>query len=126
MKAKVPTLPGVVVVATALTISVLATPVLVSATGADADTPSSTGRTQAPRDTAAASDNSITTTVKATLATTKGLEADRISVKTIDGVVHLEGMVRNESQRALALQTAKNVRGVTAVSDELRATSKAP
>jgi len=117
---KVRMLPGVLIVAGSLTVIAVTTPVLVSAAGADADTPSSTGRT------AAATDNTITSSVKARLASAQGLDAQRITVNTVDGVVRLEGTVRNESQRALALQAAKEVRGVTAVSDELRAATTAP
>lgn len=123
---KVRMLPGVGIAAASLTVVVVTTPVLVAAAGADADTPSSTGRTAAPRDTAATTDNNITSTVKSRLASAKGLDAQRITVNTVDGVVRLEGTVRNESQRARALQTAKEVRGVTAVSDELRAVSTVP
>ncbi|MFP3740846.1 BON domain-containing protein, partial [Burkholderia sp. SIMBA_019] len=64
--------------------------------------------------------------VKARLASAKGLDAQRITVNTVDGVVRLEGTVRNESQRALALQAAREVRGVTAVSDEMRAATTVP
>jgi len=123
---KVRMLPGVLIVAGSLTVIAVTTPVLVSAAGADADTPSSTGRTAAPRDTAAATDNTITSSVKARLASAQGLDAQRITVNTVDGVVRLEGTVRNESQRALALQAAREVRGVTAVSDEMRAATTVP
>ncbi|CAG2151866.1 BON domain-containing protein [Cupriavidus plantarum] len=121
---KVRLFPGAVIAATALIVAITATPILVNAAGGDADAPTSTGRTAAPRDTAAATDRTITTAVKARLAATQGVDADRIDVKTVDGVVRLEGNVRDESQRAAVLKAAKDTRGVTAVSDELRAGSQ--
>lgn len=121
---KVRLLPGVVITATSFIVAVAATPVLVMAAGADADTPSSTGRTAAPRDTAAASDRTITATVQAKLAAVPGVDVNRIKVNTVDGVVRLEGTIRDEAQRENILQAAKDTRGVTAVSDELHAASK--
>lgn len=121
---KVRLFPGAVIAATALIVAITATPILVNAAGGDADTPSSTGRTTAPRDTAATTDRTITTAVKAKLATLPGADASRIDVKTVDGVVRLEGNVRDESQRAAVLKAAKDTSGVTAVSDELRVAGK--
>lgn len=121
---KVRLLPGAVISATSLLVAVVATPVLVMAAGADADTPSSTGRTAAPRDTAASTDRAITADVQAKLASVQGIDANRIKVTTVDGVVKLEGIVRNETQRANVLKAAKDTRGVTAVSDELHAGMK--
>ncbi|MBP0631556.1 MULTISPECIES: BON domain-containing protein [unclassified Cupriavidus] len=83
--------------------------------------PSSTGRTAAPRDTAIASDRAITSEVRARLASAGTLDPAKIRVSTMDGVVKLEGSVRDDKQRALAMELARSVRGVTAVSDELRA-----
>lgn len=83
--------------------------------------PSSTGRTAAPRDTEAASDRAITTEVRARLANARTLDPARIRVSTTDGVVRLEGTVRDDKQRTMAMDLARSVRGVTAVSDELRA-----
>lgn len=45
----------------------------------------------------------------------------RIRVSTTDGVVKLEGTVRDEKQRTMAMELARSVRGVSAVSDGLRA-----
>jgi hyperosmotically inducible protein len=85
------------------------------------EAPSSTGRTAAPRDTQATSDRTITAEVKARLAAIHGLNAGNIRVTTTDGVVKLEGTVRDDTQRATVMKLARDVRGVTAVSDELRA-----
>ncbi|BDB27669.1 BON domain-containing protein [Cupriavidus sp. P-10] len=83
--------------------------------------PSSTGRTAAPRDTEIASDRTITSEVQARLANARTLAPAKIRVSTTDGVVKLEGSVRDDKQRAMAMELARSVRGVTAVSDELRA-----
>ncbi|WP_432260727.1 BON domain-containing protein [Cupriavidus sp. TMH.W2] len=83
--------------------------------------PSSTGRTAAPRDTEAASDRAITAEVRARLANARSPDLARIRVSTTDGVVKLEGTVRDEKQRTMAMELARSVRGVSAVSDELRA-----
>ncbi|CAM2966766.1 BON domain-containing protein [Cupriavidus taiwanensis] len=83
--------------------------------------PSSTGRTAAPRDTAAASDRAITAEVQARLASARTLDPGKIRVSTTDGVVKLEGTVRDDKQRTMAMELARSVRGVSAVSDELRA-----
>ncbi|SPS00293.1 BON domain-containing protein [Cupriavidus taiwanensis] len=83
--------------------------------------PSSTGRTAAPRDTAAASDRTITAEVQARLANARTLDPSKIRVSTTDGVVKLEGTVRDDKQRTMAMELARSVRGVSAVSDELRA-----
>ncbi|MDQ0142294.1 BON domain-containing protein [Cupriavidus necator] len=83
--------------------------------------PSSTGHTAAPRDTAAASDRAITAEVQARLANARTLDRAKIRVSTTDGVVKLEGTVRDDKQRTMAMELARSVRGVSAVSDELRA-----
>ena len=83
--------------------------------------PSSPGRTAEPRDTQASSDSDITTEVRARLASSRAGDAANIRVSTTDGVVRLEGTVRDDTQRASVMDTARRVRGVTAVSDELKA-----
>ncbi|MCO4863364.1 BON domain-containing protein [Cupriavidus sp. WGlv3] len=112
------------IAALALPLAVLA--MTASAPGMAAPTdapaaPSSTGRTAAPRDTAAASDRAITAEVQARLANARTLDPGRIRVSTTDGVVKLEGTVRDDKQRTMAMELARSVRGVSAVSDELRA-----
>lgn len=112
------------IAALALPLAVLAMAAPGPATAAPTDAPaapSSTGRTAAPRDTAAASDRAITAEVQARLANARTLDPGRIRVSTTDGVVKLEGTVRDDKQRTMAMELARSVRGVTAVSDELRA-----
>ena len=108
----------------ALPLAVLAMAASQAVAAAPADAPvapSSTGRTTAPRDTEAASDRAITAEVQARLANTRALDRARIRVSTTDGVVKLEGTVRDDKQRTMAMELARSVRGVSAVSDELRA-----
>ncbi|SOZ17848.1 conserved hypothetical protein; putative phospholipid-binding: alpha/beta predicted fold BON domain [Cupriavidus taiwanensis] len=112
------------IAALALPLAVLATAASAPGTAAPTDAPaapSSTGRTAAPRDTAAASDRAITAEVQARLANARTLDPARIRVSTTDGVVKLEGTVRDDKQRTMAMELARSVRGVSAVSDELRA-----
>ncbi|SPK74600.1 conserved exported protein of unknown function (plasmid) [Cupriavidus taiwanensis] len=112
------------IAALALPLAVLAMagsrPATAAATDAPA-APSSTGRTAAPRDTAAASDRAITAEVQARLAKARTFDPGKIRVSTTDGVVKLEGTVRDDKQRTMAMELARSVRGVSAVSDELRA-----
>ncbi|WP_354684374.1 BON domain-containing protein [Cupriavidus necator] len=106
----------------ALPLAVLAASPAVQAAHQDAPAaPSSTGRTAAPRDTEVASDRAITSEVRARLANARTLDPAKIRVSTTDGVVKLEGTVRDDKQRTMAMELARSVRGVTAVSDELRA-----
>ncbi|SPA51515.1 BON domain-containing protein [Cupriavidus taiwanensis] len=112
------------IAALALPLAVLAMAGSRPATAAATDAPgapSSTGRTAAPRDTAAASDRAITAEVQARLAKARTLDPGKIRVSTTDGVVKLEGTVRDDKQRTMAMELARSVRGVSAVSDELRA-----
>ncbi|NUT17282.1 MAG: BON domain-containing protein [Cupriavidus sp.] len=112
------------IAALALPLAVLATATskpVIAAPGDAPAAPSSTGRTAAPRDTAAASDRAITAEVQARLAKARTLDPARIRVSTTDGVVKLEGTVRDDKQRTMAMELARSVRGVSAVSDELRA-----
>jgi hyperosmotically inducible protein len=60
-------------------------------------------------------DTWITTKVKSELATTKEVKSMDISVKTIDGVVHLSGTQPNETAVKKAVATAKGVKGVQRV-----------
>ncbi|CAG9182695.1 hypothetical protein LMG23992_04802 [Cupriavidus laharis] len=83
--------------------------------------PSSPGRTAEPRDTQASNDRTITTEVRSRLSAARGLDPANIRVSTTDGVVRLEGTVRDDAQRASVMEMARSVRGVTAVSDELKA-----
>lgn len=61
------------------------------------------------------SDGWITTKVKSTLAYSSSVDGSDISVTTKDGVVTLTGTVDSGAERDLAVELAKNVRGVKAV-----------
>ncbi|WP_174425148.1 BON domain-containing protein [Cupriavidus basilensis] len=61
------------------------------------------------------SDNAITTKVKAELIATKGLRPTGIRVRTENGVVHLDGKVRNDSEKLTALNAIRAVEGVQSV-----------
>ena len=117
-------LERLVVVAMPLALALGGLPGLAFAAGADASAPSSMGRTAAPRDTAAATDETIMADVKRSLATIQGVDPSSIDVRAVDGVVRLQGAIRDESLRATILKAAKDVRGVTAVSDELRVSAR--
>ena len=114
------TLLRIVICTVPLAGAIWSPPRIATAAGADASIPSSTGRTAAPRDMAAATDETITVDVRHALAAIGGLDMSRIDVRSVDGVVRLQGAIRDESQRDAALKAAKDVRGVSAVSDELR------
>jgi osmotically-inducible protein OsmY len=43
------------------------------------------------------------------------VDSDDTSVSTLDGVVSLEGELRSGPERALAIELAKNIRGVKSV-----------
>lgn len=57
----------------------------------------------------------ITTKVKSELATTKDVKSMDISVKTIDGVVHLSGTQPNTLAVKKAIATAQGIKGVQRV-----------
>ena len=63
----------------------------------------------------AVNDAWITTKVKSELATTKGVKSADVSVKTVDGVVTLTGVLPTEIAVNKAIAVAKSVRGVTGV-----------
>ena len=54
----------------------------------------------------------ITTKVKSELATTKGVKSTDVSVKTVDGVVTLTGVLPTEIAVKKAVAAAKSVKGV--------------
>lgn len=63
------------------------------------------------------SDTWITTKVKADLVTEKGIPGTDIKVETNKGVVSLSSMtVLTDAQKKTAVQIAKNIKGVKAVS----------
>jgi hyperosmotically inducible protein len=57
----------------------------------------------------------ITTKVKSELATTNGIKSNDISVSTADGVVTLTGTAASATEKAMAAQVAKKVKGVKSV-----------
>jgi len=70
----------------------------------------------------AVSDTWITSKVKSTFIADKSLSALDIKVETNKGVVALSGVVASEAERELAIDKAKSIKGVTAVSaDGLKA-----
>jgi hyperosmotically inducible protein len=54
----------------------------------------------------------ITTKVKSELATTKGVKSMDVTVKTVDGVVTLTGVLDTENAVNKAIAVAKSVKGV--------------
>jgi hyperosmotically inducible protein len=60
----------------------------------------------------AVSDAWITTKVKSELATTKGVKSMDVTVKTVDGVVTLTGVLPTETAVNKAIAAAKSVKGV--------------
>lgn len=80
---------------------------------------------QAADDTGQAiSDAWITSKVKSSYLYDRQLDGLEITVKTEDGVVHLSGTVLSSAEKELAIETARNIRGVRGVeADALRITS---
>lgn len=60
-------------------------------------------------------DGWITTKVKATYMYSNNVDSVDISVSTAEGIVSLSGKVSDAAQRALAIELAKNIRGVKSV-----------
>jgi hyperosmotically inducible protein len=65
----------------------------------------------------AVSDAWITTKVKSELATTKGVKSTDVTVKTVDGVVTLVGVLPTKLAVDKAVAAAKSVKGVKDVDD---------
>lgn len=61
------------------------------------------------------SDSWITTKVKSTLMYSSNVAGSDISVSTKDGIVTLSGNVGSDAEHALAVELARNVRGVNSV-----------
>jgi hyperosmotically inducible protein len=66
----------------------------------------------------AVADSWITTKVKSTFMFSDNVDGNDIAVTTDSGKVKLSGKVHSDAERALAIELAKNVRGVTGVSAE--------
>lgn len=60
-------------------------------------------------------DTWITTKVKAELATTDGVKSNDVTVKTVDGVVTLTGMLETDVAVNKAVAAAESVKGVKKV-----------
>jgi len=73
----------------------------------------------------AVSDTTVTTAVKAKLATEDRFSINQISVTTNNGVVVLEGAVASESDRQRAIEVARSSDGVKRVADKLRVSGAA-
>lgn len=69
-------------------------------------------------------DTVITTKVKAELAKDKSTKAKDIHVTTKEGVVMLDGAVGSEAEKEKAETDAKMVKGVVAVTNNLRVAEK--
>ncbi|MFN3712766.1 MAG: BON domain-containing protein [Alcanivoracaceae bacterium] len=70
------------------------------------------------------SDTWITTKVKSTLIYSSNINSSEISVSTSNGIVTLSGKVNSGAEHDLAVELAKNVKGVKSVnSDALRGSS---
>ena len=70
------------------------------------------------------SDSWITSKVKASFHYSRNLDALNISVNTDDGLVHLRGSVLSSAEKRLAVEIARNIRGVRGVdADALRISS---
>lgn len=63
----------------------------------------------------AVADTWITTKVKSTYGYSSNVDGSDISVKTNNGIVTLSGKVDNGAERALAIELAKNIKGVKSV-----------
>ncbi len=69
------------------------------------------------------SDSWITSKVKASFLYSRNLDALNISVNTDDGLVSLRGSVLSSAEKRLAVEIARNIRGVRGVdADALRIT----
>lgn len=85
-----------------------------SSWAADATTPATHPETTAPHGDSAqpGTDTWITTKVKSTLMSTKGIPSTDISVTTVNGVVTLTGVVHTKMQVKKAIAVAKSIDGV--------------
>jgi osmotically-inducible protein OsmY len=71
------------------------------------------------------SDAWITSKVKSSLIYSRTLDGLNIKVETRNGVVALEGVVANYAEKELAVEIARNIRGVKGVdADTLRVTAR--
>lgn len=64
-------------------------------------------------------DTAITTTVKSRFIENKAVDANAISVETLNGTVMLSGFAKNEAEKSTAQSIAWGVKGVKAVKNEV-------
>jgi osmotically-inducible protein OsmY len=64
-------------------------------------------------------DATITTQVKAKMIDNKQVDAGAIKVETLNGTVMLSGFAKNETERSVAEDIAKNVNGVKSVKNQI-------
>ena len=62
----------------------------------------------------------ITTKVKAAILDAPGLKSTEINVETFKGVVQLSGFVSSQESVNVAIATARAVKGVTSVKNDMR------
>ncbi len=65
-------------------------------------------------------DTVITTKVKAAIFEQPNLKSAEINVETFKGVVQLSGFVSSQDSANVAVATAKGVKGVTSVKNDMR------
>jgi len=65
-------------------------------------------------------DTVITTKVKAALLNEPNLKSTEVNVETFKGVVQLSGFVSSQDSANLAMVTARAVKGVTSVKNDMR------
>lgn len=64
-------------------------------------------------------DSSLTTAVKAKLTNQQVSSLTRVEVETVNGKVHLTGVVKSAADKAEAARLAKSVKGVKEVDNDL-------
>ena len=65
-------------------------------------------------------DTAITAKVKTAIYEQPGLKSAEINVETVKGVVHLSGFVSSQERVKVAIATARNVKGVMSVKNDMR------
>ena len=65
-------------------------------------------------------DSSITARVKTAIFEQPGLKSAEINVETFKGIVQLSGFVSSQDNINVAVATAKTVKGVTSVKNDMR------
>ncbi|MET3715978.1 BON domain-containing protein [Pseudomonas sp. PvP001] len=89
-----------------------------------ADTATTRAETQAKKTEEALSDTWVTSKIKASLLLNRDLDGLSIDVETRTGMVTLKGDVASSEQKTLAVEVARNIRGVRGVDADLLKISK--